>query len=54
MDELQCIATGGMGLVVCDIFCHICPSKVKAYNSKFDIGAIFVNQFASNITWTSY
>ena len=34
MDELQCITTGVMSLVVCDIFYQICPSKVRAYNSN--------------------
>ena len=34
MDELQRITTGVMGLVVCDIFYHICPSKVRAYNNS--------------------
>ena len=37
MDELQRITTGVMGLVVCDIFYHICPSKVRAYNSKGEL-----------------
>ena len=36
MDELQHITTGVMRLVVCDIF-NICPSKVRAYNSKGEL-----------------
>ena len=37
MDELQHVTTGVMGLAVCDIFYHICPSKVRAYNSKGEL-----------------
>ena len=37
MDELQRIITGVMVLVVCDIFYHICLSKVRAYNSKGEL-----------------
>ena len=34
MDELQLITTGVMGLVS---LYHICPSKVRAYNSKVEL-----------------
>ena len=37
MDELHHITTGVMGLAVCDIFYHICPSKVEVYNSKGEL-----------------
>ena len=37
MDELQRSTTGVMRLVVCDIFYYICPSKVRAYNSKGEL-----------------
>ena len=37
MDEVQRITTGVMRLVVCDIFYYICPSKVRAYNSKGEL-----------------
>ena len=31
------VLPGVMGLVVCDIFYHICSSKVRAYNSKGEL-----------------
>ena len=45
MDELQRITTGVMGLVVCDIFYHICPSKVRAYNNSKGDCCKFASQF---------
>ena len=37
MDELQRITSGAMRLVVRDILYHICPYKVRAYNSKGEL-----------------
>ena len=43
MDELQRITTGVMRLVVCDIFYHTCPSKVRAYNSNEELKKLLVD-----------